>query len=73
MATQKHLKLKEDEHRLMLENGIKAVLASQAKVLAAVESLTAQLTVLSEDQHLRLEQAKKEKRVNVAKKSTTRR
>ena len=42
MATQKHLKLKEDEHRLMLENGIKTLLASQAKVLAAVERLIAQ-------------------------------
>ena len=42
MATLKHLKLKEDEHRLMLENGIKALLASQAKVLAAVERLIAQ-------------------------------
>ncbi len=41
MATRKHLKLKEDEHRLMLENGIKALLASQAKVLAAVEQLIA--------------------------------
>jgi len=42
MATLKHLKLKEDEHRRMLENGIKALLASQAKVLAAVERLIAQ-------------------------------
>ena len=42
MATLKHIKLKEDEHRLMLENGIKTLLASQAKVLAAVERLIAQ-------------------------------
>ena len=61
MATLKQLKKKEDEHRLMLENGIKALLASQAKVVAAVESLTAQLTALSEESHLRIEQAKKEK------------
>ena len=40
MATQKHIKLKEDEHRLMLENGIKAIMSSQTKILAELKKLT---------------------------------
>ena len=50
MATLKALKLREDEHRLMLENGIKALLASQAKVAEALERLTKQFALLSEQQ-----------------------
>ena len=43
MATQKHIKLKEDEYRLMLENGIKAMLASQEKVIKELKALSALL------------------------------
>ncbi len=42
MATQMHIKLKEDEHRLMLENGIKAMLSSQEKVIKTLAKLVAQ-------------------------------
>ena len=40
MATKKALKLREDEYRLMLENGIKTILASQMKMLAELRKLT---------------------------------
>ncbi len=43
MATQKHLKLKEDEHRLFVKNGITAMLAAQLKMTEAFERLTTQL------------------------------
>jgi len=63
MATLKHLKLKEDEHRLMLENGIKALLASQAKVAEALDSVIRQLTILSEQGHMVVQ--KEKEKVNV--------
>lgn len=43
MATQKHLKLKEDEHRLMLANGIKTLLASMVMMTEAFDRLATQL------------------------------
>ena len=46
MATKKALKLREDEYRLMLENGIKALLSSQEKVLAELKKLTARIKAL---------------------------
>ena len=58
MATLKHLKLKEDEHRLMLENGIKALLASQAKVAEALDGVIRQLTILSEQGHMVVQKEK---------------
>ena len=40
MGTLKSQKLREDEYRLMLENGIKTIMASQAKMLAELKKLT---------------------------------
>ena len=40
MGTLKSQKLKEDEYRLMLENGIKALLSSQKQVVAELKKLT---------------------------------
>ena len=39
MATKKALKLREDEHRLMLANGIKAIMASQERVVKSLDRL----------------------------------
>ncbi len=46
MATKKAEKLREDEYRLMLENGIKTILASQANMLAELRKLTARIKAL---------------------------
>ena len=42
MGTLKSQKLREDEYRLMLENGIKALLSSQEKVIETLAKLVAQ-------------------------------
>ncbi|MCK5307172.1 MAG: hypothetical protein KAJ73_01040 [Zetaproteobacteria bacterium] len=48
MATQKHIKLKEDEHRKKLENGITALLSSQEFVMEELHKLFAEIEALSE-------------------------
>ena len=43
MGTIKSEKLKEDAYRLMLENGIKTIMASQAQIAETLKKLVSQL------------------------------
>ena len=50
MATLKHTKLKEDEHRKKIENGITALLSSQEFVIEELHKLFEQLNALAEEE-----------------------
>ena len=50
MATQKALKLKEDEHRKKIENGITALLSSQEFVMAELHKLFAELEAMKPEE-----------------------
>jgi len=53
MATRKAEKLREDAYRQNLENGIKALLASQEEVVAELRKLTARLKALEEKRNVK--------------------
>jgi hypothetical protein len=59
MATRKAEKLREDAYRQNLENGIKALLASQEEVVAELRKLTARLKALEEKRNVKPSQTRR--------------
>ena len=48
MATEKHLKMKEDAHRTMLEKGIDEILSGQELMIEELHKLLARLEALEQ-------------------------